>query len=109
MICLPLLASAQRRDTIPKHDRSPGDELQLASKRWYLGMTMAFGGSAVIVLSQGGSDINTTLQVMGGAIGFIGFIVMLNSWSHVTKAGQKMNDHKIGLTFKDGIGVRYRI
>ena len=109
LVCLPLLSEAQKRDTIPKYNRSPGDELRLASKRGGLGVLMVFGGSAAIVLSQGTSEVNTALGVLGGVIGVFGFVFMINGWSHINKAGQKMNERKIGMTFKDGIGVRYRI
>jgi len=92
-----------------KYNRSPGNELRLASKRGGLGVVMTFGGIAVIALSQGSKDVHTTLQVMGGAISIIGVMFMLNGWSHISKAGILMDEHKLGITFNDGIGIRYRI
>ncbi len=107
LVLLPLLGSAQ--DTIPKHNRTPGDELRIASKRGGLGVVMVFGGSAVIALSQSSKDIPRTFAVLGGAVGILGFVFMINGWSHLNKAGILMNERKLGLTFNEGVGIRYRI
>lgn len=107
LVLLPMLGSAQ--NTIPKHNRTPGDELRLAGKRGGLGIVMVFGGSAVMALSQYNSDIPKTFTVLGGTIGVLGFVFMINGWSHLNKAGILMNERKLGLTFNEGIGIRYRI
>lgn len=70
---------------------------------------LTVGGVAAFSIPYKNDDIGKTFQVIGGALGLVGFIMMLNSWGHINKAGQKMNERKIGMTFKDGIGVRYRI
>lgn len=109
LICLPLVTSAQRRDTIPKYNRTSGEELMIAGKRGGLGALMVFGGGAVIVMAQGSKDVNATFQVMGGAISIIGVILVINGWSHISKAGIILNERKLRLTFNEGIGIRYRI
>ena len=110
LVLLPMLGSAQTKDTIPKHNRTSGDELRLAGKRGGLGVVMIFGGSAVIALSQGSSDVNTTLVVLGGAIGIIGFVMIMKGWSHVSKAGKKLNSNSLSLGVGgNGISLCYRL
>lgn len=110
LVLLPLFCNAQIKDTIPKNNRTPGDELRVASKRWYLGSLLVVGSGIAIVGSQRGSDTSAKVYgAFGGVIGIIGVILTINSFSHINKAGILMNERKIGLTFNYGIGLRYRI
>lgn len=96
---LPLFCNAQ--------DRSIGDELITAKSNWYKGLTFTALGSGIATFGiiQG----NTELIIAGGAFQLMGFIFMIESWSHFGKAGRLMNEKKIGITFNNGIGLRYRI
>ncbi len=110
LVLLPMLCSAQIKDTIPKHNRTPGDELRLATKRFYLGTLLSLGGGIAIVGSQRGTDTSAKVYgALGGVLIIAGLVLTVNSWEHINKAGILMNERKIGLTFNEGIGIRYRI
>lgn len=87
--------------------RSPGDELMLASSHWYLGLAVTIVGPGIA--GYGLSTNNNAFMIVGGIISLVGIVYMIESWSHIGKAGQLMNRPKIGLTFNQGIGLRYRI
>jgi len=99
---LPLFCNAQ--DEISKY--SMGDELRIASRHWYTGLIITGVGTGFTVLAINSND--NTFLAPGAVLYLVGFIFMAESWSHIGKAGKKMNK-KIGLTLNNGVGIRYRI
>lgn len=106
LFLIPILSFGQDSE-ISKY--SVGDELRLASRHWYTAMVVSTIGTGFTVLSLTSSDRDVVFLVAGGVLQLTGFIFMVESWSHIGKAGKLMNEKKIGLTFNNGIGFRYRI
>lgn len=82
--------------------KSPGDELIKFKNHYYTGYGLMFGGFAVASTSLFISDNDTKIAMttIGGAISLIGFIVNLESISHVGKAGLLLNENGIGVKIK---------
>lgn len=70
-----------------------GDELIKAKKHFYTGSLICLGGAALAGLGAA-SDVGPGPIYMGGVISFIGTIVVFESFSHIGKAGIKLNENK---------------
>ncbi len=89
---------------------SVGDELILARKRWYIGLKTQIAGGAIVLLStQLSSTEQQAVSIIGGLIGFAGFIFMIESWSHIGRAGEQLNNNAISFGLKgNGVSMAYR-
>jgi len=106
LIFLPLLSHAQDTDII-QGQATPGNELLKAKNIMNASFVVSGLGIALSLISipteqQNYSDIGTGLAVAG-------LIVFIIGVQHIGKAGNLMNDNKLGVTFNSGIGLRYRI
>ena len=106
---LPLFCNAQQ---LFEDQLSIGDELILAQKRRHTAIIIsAISGSIAIlpfILVVPEDRVNRIIITVG-VLQLISIGLMINSWSHIGRAGRLMNEKKIGITFNNGIGLRYRI
>lgn len=102
LLIIPTLSFAQ--------DPSPGDELNKFSTLFYTGLAINSIGIALTldVALIAKPDDNDVYYLTGG-ITLAGWILMMYSFHHIGKAGVLMNERKLGITFNNGIGLRYRI
>ena len=88
--------------------RSVGDELVIARNHWFIGAGLNIVGTVVLATSFKVNNPNTHI-VIGSVLSIVGYAFIMESWSHIGNAGLLMNNRKIGLSFNNGIGLRYRI
>lgn len=107
-------AQAPLNDTVTVYQNSPGKELFKATRHFYIGVTISVLGSALGIIalddtdSTGVTQTGKSISYAGFGISFIGLIVMLESVSHIGKAGQMMEDRRWGYHVNaDGVGVHY--
>lgn len=109
---IPLFCSAQEQIEYKlSYKPSIGDELILAQRRWYAAIITSAVGGGLVTLSffvDLGGGVNG-IAAIGSAMQLVSVGLIINSWSHIGRAGKLMNEKKIGLTFNNGIGLRYRI
>ena len=97
-------------------NKAAGEELMKASKHYYLGLGMLVGGA--FVSAVGGSIGNSTnngeggigFYLIGGAVTLVGEVLILESYSHIGKAGKILNGESrvsAGVT-STGIGLSYK-
>lgn len=106
LLLLPLFSAAQ------KPVLTAGDELIKAKNHFYLGFGMQTAGLLIISGNAYADDTDNRkmARIVGGSISFIGFILTIESFSHIGKAGKKLNQQKIGLLINDaGIGIRFTL
>lgn len=85
---------------------SAGDELIIASKKFYTGTIITVIGVGIAALPTKSNDINAvnTKKYLGLTIGVVGAIVSFTAFSHVAKAGKKLNAYMS----QDGVTVGLR-
>lgn len=89
---------------------SAGDELIRAKDHWYSGLLLEVGGSGLMMLSvKFDTPEREVFMVVGGALSLTGFILMIESWSHIGKAGTKLNNPAFSLGVNNnGATITYR-
>ena len=98
--------------TAQKQDISAGDELIKAKNHFYTGTIMQGLGALLIITPSlsGTTDNSTAPVILGGILAFTGFIIQIESFSHIGKAGKIMNQKKIGIAINNyGIGIKYSL
>ena len=93
-------------------NRSAGDELIIAKNHWYLGLgvTVAGGVVGIIGASYPTSESAQTISIVGGVISLLGTIIIIESWSHVGKAGEKLNSYGLSLGVSgNGVSLCYKL
>jgi hypothetical protein len=88
---------------------TPGDELIKASKTYYMGMiissigilTSSVGSYAYGLTKNPDKDIQKAIVYAGSAIALVGVIINITAFSHISKAGRKLN----AISGKDGLGI----
>jgi len=87
-------ATAQK---IPKDQRTPGDELKLASTNYYIGFGLVLAGGWVAVATadlhkdENNLENDLTGVYIGAGIATVGFVFVAIASSHIKKAGVKLN------------------
>jgi len=102
LFLLPVFANAQ--------DPTPGDHLKTFHKQFHTGLTIngiGLGLTAMVAFVAKPDD--TDVYYLTTGIALAGWVVMMQSFRHIGKAGERMNESKLGVTFNNGIGLRYRI
>ena len=102
---------AQGPGKTTKENRTAGDELIIAKKHFYAGaITIAAGGIfAGLGAASGDTDSMIMMGTLGGVIAFVGGIISIESFSHIGKAGKKLNEGGLGLNAgKDGLGICFK-
>ena len=105
-------ATKEMTKTLHTSNTSAGDELITAKNHWYLGLgvTVAGGVVGIIGASDPTSESAQTISIVGGVISLIGTIIIIESWSHIGKAGEKLNSYGLSLGFRgNGISLCYKL
>lgn len=89
------VSAAQKRIPTP----TAGDELIKAKQHMYRGMVAGLAGTAIsfMGISSSESGAISPMVYVGSAVSVVGIIMAIESFSHIGKAGQLMNEKK-GLT-----------
>jgi hypothetical protein len=85
-----------------------GDELIIAHNHYYLGMALSALGGVVVATGANGVDAKTKAGIGGGLL-LIGAILMIESWSHIGRAGELLKGSSVSLgATQNGLGLCYR-
>ncbi len=118
LVCM-LSTSVMFAQQKPVQKLTAGDQLIKAKNHLYLGSAMAASGVLLNILganqntiSANGSNDNAgqPVIILGAAMGFIGSVLIFESFSHLGKAGKLMNENKpvaFGIT-KNGPSLIWR-
>ena len=84
-----------------------GDELITASKKFYTGTIISVIGIGIAAIPTKTTDANAinTKTYFGAGIALIGAIVSFSAFSHVSKAGKKLNAYMTQNGFT--VGLRF--
>ena len=123
LIALCLMATltfAQGNSTADDENKnSAGDELILASKTYYAGIITSFVGVSAAIIGQQAykddsndteeqlqwkADTRRTFAIVGYGLAGIGVVVQITAFSHIGKAGRKLN----ATVGSAGIGLAYK-
>lgn len=117
-------SNAKAKESTGLSKRDPvieaGKELSLFRRNYYIGYTVTVGGAllstiGITQLDKAGGDENSpetgkTLVIVGGLVTLFGILSTLESFSHIGKAGELLQN-KVKLTSGydgRGIGICYR-
>ena len=73
---------------IDKCNKSAGDELIVKARHEYIGIILSILGAGI---SAVGVNMNNSIVYSGFGISLIGFVLVIESISHIAKAGKKLN------------------
>lgn len=87
------LSFAQQSANLVKPITTAGDELIKAKKHFYTGSLMCLSGAAFAGMGVA-TELNGGIIYMGAVVSFVGTILVFESFSHIGKAGIKLNENK---------------
>ena len=104
-------ASNQESKYVPNDHEKAGIELQTAANHYQTGTGLMIGGGVIAFLSStikistsDNGSVNSSkkqmLNIGGGAMVLVGFILQVESFSHIRKAGLLLNKNGIGIAVK---------